>query len=183
MFLLCVFDPVFHVVRSLVVRLNDFVLVRYAECFDRLSAPRRFDPDGRSPEGRLPFVARVSAAPIDSVLSRFSCPQPLSYPPPQTHYRNHQTHHRNQVVEMWETEAGSKEMKCQWFYRPAECQHESLGVDPGHAPLRSIASNHGSQSRFYRPRIHAASPTRSVSNHPRRPQPNQHHRFRCVLLL
>ena len=22
-------------------------------------------------------------------------------------------------------------MKCQWFYRPAECQHESLGTDPG----------------------------------------------------
>jgi hypothetical protein len=37
-----------------------------------------------------------------------------------------------QVVDMWETEeTGAKEMKCQWFYRPNECQHESLGLDPG----------------------------------------------------
>lgn len=42
-------------------------------------------------------------------------------------------HHRNQVVEMWETDSGSKDMRCQWFYRPAECQHETLGADAGSA--------------------------------------------------
>lgn len=43
------------------------------------------------------------------------------------------THSRNQVVEMWETNTGSKEMKCQWFYRPTECQHDPTGLSLGQA--------------------------------------------------
>lgn len=51
--------PRINLVRSLIVRLNDFVLVRCVTCS---SPPRaRADSTRRSPEGRPPFVARVSA--------------------------------------------------------------------------------------------------------------------------
>ena len=72
-----------------------------------------FEQVGRSPAGRPPFVARVRTVfqPLVCRRRALSCV--------------------NQVVEMWENEVGGKEMKCQWFYRPAECAHESLGANPG----------------------------------------------------
>lgn len=41
---------------------------------------------------------------------------------------------------MWETDSGSKEMRCQWFYRPAECHHETLGADAGSAASPHLAA-------------------------------------------
>ena len=104
-----------HTACSLVVRLNDFVLVR--------CAPRA----ERSSSNALEFnqVLQVSSRTAAVRRQGECCAASVCVPPPPP------THGDAQVVEMWETEAGSKEMKCQWFYRPAECVHESLGTNPG----------------------------------------------------
>jgi hypothetical protein len=47
---------------------------------------------------------------------------------------------------MWETDSGSKDMRCQWFYRPAECQHETLGADPGSAASPHLAATRSSKA-------------------------------------